>query len=51
VRTISERGLGPYAFPLTASGWGTFTVKVMVFYKDGTYQDMTHNLVFNENNG
>lgn len=51
VRIISERGLKPYAFPLSTSGWGTFTVKVKVYYRDGTYQQMAHSLVFSENSG
>ncbi|GAB6910181.1 hypothetical protein JCM12296A_60390 [Desulfosarcina cetonica] len=46
VRIINERGYGPYAFPLSTSGWGTFTVKVKVYYKDGTYQQMSHYLKF-----
>ena len=28
VRIIHQRGSGPYAFPLSTSGWGTFTVNV-----------------------
>lgn len=46
VRIVNERGYGPYAFPLSTSGWGTFTVKIKVYYKDGTYQRVTHALKF-----
>jgi pYEATS domain-containing protein involved in immunity len=46
VRIVNQRGSGPYAFPLTTSGWGTFTVKVKVYYKDGTYQRLSHSLRF-----
>ncbi|MCP3930365.1 MAG: hypothetical protein GY705_14835 [Bacteroidetes bacterium] len=49
VRIINERGHGPYAFPLSTSGWGTFTVKVKIYYKDGTYQRTAHSLKFTEN--
>ena len=35
-------------FALEASGWGTFTVKVSVFYNDNTTQDFEHLLVFEE---
>ena len=47
VRIVNQRSSGDYAFPLTTSGWGTFTVKIKVFYKDGTYQRLAHTLVFN----
>ena len=46
VRIVNQRGSGPYAFPLNTSGWGTFTVKVKVYYKDGTYQRLAHSLRF-----
>lgn len=46
VRVINERSHGPYAFPLSTSGWGTFTVKVNIYYKDGTYQQLSHYLKF-----
>lgn len=49
VRIINQRSSGPYAFPLTTSGWGTFTVKIKVYYKDGTYQRLAHSLVFKKN--
>lgn len=46
VRIVNQRGHGPYAFPLTTAGWGTFTVKVKVYYQDGTYQRLSHLLRF-----
>jgi|GEM_PF-2765881 hypothetical protein len=46
VRIVNRRGTGPHAFSLTTSGWGTFTVKVKVYYKDGTYQRISHSLRF-----
>lgn len=35
-------------FALEANGWGTFIVKVRVFYNDNTTQDFEHLLVFEE---
>lgn len=46
VRIVNQRGSGPYAFPLTTTGWGTFTVKVKIYYMDGTYQRLAHSLKF-----
>jgi len=48
IRIVNQRSSGPYAFPLTTSGWGTFTVKIKVYYKDGTFQRLAHSLVFND---
>ena len=48
VRIVSERGLHPYAFPLRTSGWGTFTIKIKVFLKDGRFQVLSHLLSFAE---
>jgi chromosome segregation ATPase len=48
VRIVNERGSDRYAFPLSTSGWGTFTVKVKVYYDDGTYQKLAHSLKFDE---
>lgn len=45
VREVCERGTGP-AFPLSARGWGTFTVKVRVFFRSGAVQELTHQLSF-----
>ncbi len=35
-------------FALEATGWGTFVVKIRVFYKDGRIQRLEHQLVFRE---
>ncbi len=48
VRIVNQRGHGPYAFPLTTAGWGTFTIKVKVYYRDGTYQHLSHLLRFGD---
>jgi transcription initiation factor IIF auxiliary subunit len=34
------------AYPFTAKGWGTFTIKIKVIFKDGTTQNLKHELVF-----
>ena len=34
------------AFPFTTKGWGTFTIKVKVIFKDGTTQNLKYELVF-----
>ncbi len=49
MRIVNQRSSGPYAFPLNSSGWGTFTVKIKVYYNDGTYQRLAHSLVFKAN--
>jgi transcription initiation factor IIF auxiliary subunit len=46
VQEVSERGTGPYAFALSATGWGTFQIKIRVFLKDGQAQELVHNLKF-----
>ncbi|UCD18435.1 MAG: hypothetical protein JSV44_05875 [Candidatus Zixiibacteriota bacterium] len=46
VREVCERGSGPHAFALTATGWGTFEIKIRLFLKDGGTQDLTHMLDF-----
>lgn len=45
-RTVCERGSGPRAFPLSASGWGTFRIRIRVVLKDGYIQEMEHDLRF-----
>ncbi|RKH43542.1 pYEATS domain-containing protein [Corallococcus sicarius] len=44
VREICERGKGPRAFPLEATGWGSFTLQVRVFFEDGHIQKLTRRL-------
>lgn len=46
VRDVCERGDGDEAFPLTMRGWGTFTVDVLITFKDGSEQRREHQLVF-----
>lgn len=46
VREVSDRGTGPYAFALSATGWGTFQIRIRVFLKDGRVQGLVHNLRF-----
>ena len=48
VRIVKERGVGPYAFALSTSGWGTFTIRIRITYKDGTYQRISYQLSFDE---
>ena len=37
---------GRYPFGLTATGWGVFTLRVLVRFKNGTTQELTHLLRF-----
>ncbi|MEK7483018.1 MAG: pYEATS domain-containing protein, partial [Planctomycetota bacterium] len=37
-----------YGFPLSRSGWGTFTLTAKVYFKDGSSIDLQHNLQFKE---
>jgi transcription initiation factor IIF auxiliary subunit len=46
VRTVCERGSGPRAFPLSASGWGTFQITVRIMTKDGKTYELKHDLAF-----
>jgi len=46
VQEVCDRGEGPHAFVLTATGWGTFQIKIRVFVKDGHVQELTHQLEF-----
>jgi len=46
VREVCDRGNGPHAFPLTTRGWGTFELKIRVFFADGRSLDLTHDLKF-----
>jgi hypothetical protein len=45
-QVVCERGTGSAAFPLSASGWGTFEIRIRVFMKDGRVHELTHNLQF-----
>ncbi len=46
VQEVCERGRGPQAFALSASGWGTFEIGVRVLLKNGQVQQLTHQLRF-----
>jgi WD40 repeat protein len=47
VRLICESGGDPQRpFGLSATGWGTFSIGIRVFMKDGTHQDLKHQLKF-----
>lgn len=46
VRRVCESEDVDKIFSLTASGWGTFTVEVLIAYKDGTKQRKSHQLAF-----
>jgi transcription initiation factor IIF auxiliary subunit len=46
VREVCNRGKGPQAFALSATGWGSFTIGVRVFLKNGQLQQFTHQLRF-----
>ncbi len=37
-----------YGFPFSAVGWGTFELKAIVYFKDGTKEQLKHNLIFSE---
>ena len=46
VREVCERGSTSQAFPLTATGWGTFLIPVRVTLKNGRSQELSHQLRF-----
>jgi transcription initiation factor IIF auxiliary subunit len=48
VRRICERGSGKQAFPLSASGWGTFQIAVRIMTKDGQICELKHDLCFED---
>lgn len=43
VRTVTDR---PSGFKLQTSGWGTFQIKLVIYYKNGIEQTRFHNLSF-----
>ena len=43
---VRNRGTGSRAFPLSESGWGVFTIKIRVFFKNGHVQYLSHLLRF-----
>lgn len=46
VREVCSRGIGGQAFPLTAIGYGTFTVNTVIIFKDGRREKRSHSLKF-----
>jgi hypothetical protein len=46
LQDVCFRGSGPQAFPLTATGWGTFELKIQVVFADGRSVDLKHYLKF-----
>jgi len=46
VKLVCDRGTGRQAFPLNALGWGTFTIHIRVFIKNGLVQELSHYLRF-----
>jgi len=46
VQTICNIGDPSRPFGLTATGWGTFRIRIRVFMQDGEYEDLTHDLKF-----
>ena len=45
VRTVCKKGKDK-AFALSSEGWGTFSIKIRVRFKNGDYQDLNHELEF-----
>lgn len=45
-REVCVRGKSNQAFPLTATGWGTFEIGIRVFLKNGQVQELKHQLIF-----
>lgn len=46
VRTVCRKGGDKQAFPLSSNGWGTFRIKIRVFFDDGQVYSTAHDLVF-----
>lgn len=46
VRTVCERGRGPYAFSHSTNGWGTFRIGLRVFLTNGNILNGFHELQF-----
>ncbi len=46
IRRICEKRYSNRPFGLSATGWGTFTIPIRVFMKDGTILHMKHQLKF-----
>jgi WD40 repeat protein len=46
VRLVCEPGDPQRPFGLSATGWGTFSIGIRVFMKNGTHEDLRHQLKF-----
>jgi hypothetical protein len=46
VRKVCDRGNPQQAFALSVTGWGTFTIGIRVFMKDGSVENLKHQLKF-----
>jgi prokaryotic YEATS domain len=46
VQTVCDIGSPERAFATHASGWGTFTIKIRVLFRDGTVRHLSHQLEF-----
>jgi hypothetical protein len=46
VQKICNMGSPTQAFATHATGWGTFKIKLRVFFRDGTIRDLDHQLTF-----
>jgi transcription initiation factor IIF auxiliary subunit len=46
VQRVCKLGDQNYPFALSASGWGTFRIRIRVFMQNGRDKDLTHNLTF-----
>jgi transcription initiation factor IIF auxiliary subunit len=45
IRRVCTPGDPSHAFALSANGWGTFTIKVHVIFRDKSVQQLQYNLV------
>ena len=43
-----DKGKPERGFPLTRSGWGTFTIRASVYFSDDSVMELEHYLVFKE---
>jgi hypothetical protein len=46
IRLVCDRGDLSRPFGLSATGWGTFSIGIRVFMKDGSHKDLKHQLKF-----
>jgi prokaryotic YEATS domain len=46
VKLVCKAGDPDRAFKFSASGWGTFTIDIRLFMKDGSHKDLKHRLKF-----